>query len=121
MDDVDAAAGRVEAAGGSIVSPPMDIPDIGRWAVVADPQGAVFSLYASAGELEPAEGVFVWDELMTTDIEAAKRFYAEVVGWEAREMDMGPNGFYTIFSSGGADRAGGMPRPRGRRRSRRTG
>ena len=112
VDDVDAAAGRVEAAGGRIVAPAMDIPEVGRMVVVADPQGAVVSLYTSAGELQPSEGVFVWDELMTTDVEAAKRFYGEVVGWESRDMDMG-NFVYTIFESGGADRAGCMPRPEG--------
>jgi uncharacterized protein len=111
VDDVDAAAGRVEAAGGSIVAPAMDIPEVGRMVVVADPQGAVFSLFASAGEPQVSEGVFVWDELTTTDVEDAKRFYGEVVGWESRDMDMGPNGVYTMFSSGGADRAGCLPRP----------
>ncbi len=113
VDDVDAAAGRVEAAGGTIIAPPMDIPEIGRMVVVSDPQGAVLSLYASAGDPQSSEGVFVWDELITTDVEGAKRFYGEVVGWEAREMDMGLNNVYTIFSSGGADRAGCMARPEG--------
>lgn len=112
VDDVDAAAGRVEAAGGSIVAPAMDIPDVGRMVVIADPQGAVVSLYSSVSDdFTPSEGVFVWDELLTTDVEAAKRFYSEVVGWETRDMEMGPNGVYTLFSLGGADRAGCMPRP----------
>ena len=48
---------------------------------------------------------------MTTDVEDAKRFYGEVVGWEAHEMDMGPSGSYTLFNSGGADRAGCMTMP----------
>ena len=113
VDDADAAAGRAEAAGGTIVAPAMDIPEVGRFAVVADPQGAIVSLYAPAGEMTPTEGVFVWDELVTTDVEAAKRFYGEVVGWESRDMDMGNNFTYTLFSSGGADRAGGMPQREG--------
>jgi uncharacterized protein len=111
VDDVDAAVGRVEAAGGTIVSPPLDIPDVGRFSVVADPQGAMFSLYASKSDPQPSEGVFVWDELMTTDVGGAKRFYGEVVGWEARDEDMGQGRVYTLFSSGGADRAGCFPRP----------
>ena len=57
-------------------------------AVVADPQGAVTLALPPAGEWEPG-GVFVWDELMTTDVEDAKRFYGEVVGWESRDQDMG--------------------------------
>jgi uncharacterized protein len=111
VDDVDAAVGRVEAAGGTIVSPPLDIPDVGRFSVVADPQGAMFSLYASKGDPQPSEDVFVWNELITTDVEAAKRFYGEVVGWEARDEDMGEGRVYTLFSSGGADRAGCFPSP----------
>jgi uncharacterized protein len=111
VEDADAAAGRAEAAGGKIVAPAMDIPEVGRMVVVADPQGAIVSLYAPAGELTPAEGVFVWDELVTTDVAAAKRFYAEVVGWDSRDMDMGNDFTYTVFSSGGSDRAGGMPQP----------
>ncbi len=113
VDDVDAAAGRVTAAGGTIVAEPMDIPEVGRMVVVTDPQGAVVSLYSPSGELTPSEGVFVWDELVTTDVEGAKRFYGEVVGWEARDADMGNNFVYTVFSSGGNDRAGCMPQPPG--------
>jgi uncharacterized protein len=113
VDDVDAAAGRAQAAGGSILAPPMDIPEVGRMVVVADPQGAVVSLFTPVGDPPRSEGVFVWDELMTTDVEDAKRFYGEVVGWETRDMDMGPGGIYTMFSSGGTDRAGAMPRPEG--------
>jgi hypothetical protein len=111
--DADAAAERVEAGGGSIVAPAMEIPEIGRMVVVADPQGAVVSLYASFGDSPPAEGVFLWDELLTTDVEAAKRFYGNVVGWESRDEDMGEGLVYTLFSSGGVDRAGCMASPPG--------
>ncbi len=113
VDDVDEAAGRAEIAGGRIVAPAMDIPEVGRMAVVADPQGAVISLFTSAAEPPRSEGVFVWDELMTTDVEAAKGFYGEVVGWTSRDMDMGDGFVYTLFSSGGTDRAGCMARPDG--------
>jgi hypothetical protein len=112
VEEVDDAAAKTEAAGGTIVAPAMDIPEVGRMVVVADPQGAVLSLFTPAdSNWKPAGGVFVWDELMTTDVEGAKAFYGEVVGWESREMDMG-NGFvYTLFSSGGEDRAGCLPLP----------
>ena len=112
VDDTDEAAARAEAAGGTIVAPAFDIPEVGRMAVVADPQGAILSLFNSASaEWTPAEGVFVWDELMTTDVEGARRFYGEVVGWESRDMDMGSGFVYTLFSAGGVDRAGAMPLP----------
>lgn len=109
VDDVDEAVQRAESAGGSILGEPMDIPEVGRMAVIRDPQGAVVSVYASASdEWTPSEGVFIWDELHTTDVEAAKQFYGEVAGWTASDMDMAEGGTYTIFESGGVQRAGCM-------------
>jgi uncharacterized protein len=109
VDDVDEAVSRAEAAGGSILAAPMDIPEVGRMAVLRDPQGAVFSVFSSASEdWNPAEGVFVWDELHTTDVDGAKAFYGEVVGWSANDQDMGEGFTYTIFESGGEQRAGCM-------------
>ncbi len=105
-DDVDAAAARATSAGGNLLVEPSDIQGVGRWAVASDPQGAVFALFQSIDAPPTSEGVFVWDELGTTDIEGAKRFYAEVVGWEASEQDMGDGFMYTIFRSNGVDRAG---------------
>jgi uncharacterized protein len=113
VDDVDAAAGRAEAGGGAILAPAMEVPEVGRMVAVSDPQGAVLSLFAPEGDAPSSEGVFVWDELMTTDVEGARRFYGEVVGWESRDQDMGNGGVYTMFSSGGTDRAGCWPAPEG--------
>ena len=104
VEDVDAAVERARSAGGNVIAGPMDIPEIGRFALIADPQGAVVSAYASEGEPPPSEGVFVWDELTTSDPDAAARFYSEVFGWTPRAaMDMGEMGTYTIFSRGGED------------------
>jgi predicted enzyme related to lactoylglutathione lyase len=88
----------------------MDIPEVGRMAVTRDPQGAVLSLFTPAGDPPTSEGVFVWDELVTGDVESAKRFYGEVIGWKASDQEM-PNGVYTIFNSGEAQRAGCMTFP----------
>jgi predicted enzyme related to lactoylglutathione lyase len=109
-DDVDAATQRVAAAGGTVQSEPVDIPEVGRWSVVADPQGAVFALFQAVGDPPTSEGVFVWDELGTADIEGAKSFYAEVAGWESSDQDMGGGFLYTIFRSNGVDRAGAYQR-----------
>jgi predicted enzyme related to lactoylglutathione lyase len=113
VDDVDEAAQRAEAARGSILVPPMDIPEVGRMVVIRDPQGAVVSLFTPATESPTSEGTFVWDELHTSDVEGAKRFYAEVIGWKTRDMDMGTMGVYTMCESGGTDRAGIMTIPEG--------
>lgn len=113
VESADNAAERAEAAGGTVVAAPMDIPEVGRAAVIGDPQGAVFSVFAPRGESPTSEGVFVWDELLTSDVEGAKQFYGAVVGWTTADMDMGEMGVYRIFSSGDAQRAGCMPLPDG--------
>lgn len=114
VEDVDETARKAEAAGGGIVSDPMDVPEIGRIAVISDPQGAVISAYAPAGEAPNPEGTFVWDELHTSDPDAAKDFYNEVFGWTAQSMDMGGGGTYTIFKrAGDVDVGGAMKGPEG--------
>jgi predicted enzyme related to lactoylglutathione lyase len=49
-DDVDAAAGKAQELGGEVLLPPVDVPGMGRAAVLRDPQGAAFGVFASAGE-----------------------------------------------------------------------
>ena len=106
VDDVDETARHAEAAGGKVLAGPMEMPEVGRFAAIADPQGAVFSIFASAGEGPPSEGVFVWDELHTSDPGAAKSFYGEVLGWSASDSDMGGM-TYTIFKRKGDRDVGG--------------
>lgn len=111
VEDVDEVARRAEAAGGEVLYGPEDIPEVGRFALISDPQGAVVSAFAPRpqGDGELGEGVFVWDELHTSDPAAAKSFYGEVFGWTARDQDMG--GFtYTIFQNrSGTDVGGCFP------------
>jgi uncharacterized protein len=67
-----------------------------------------------------APGTFCWPELMTSDQNAAKQFYAAVFGWKINDLDLGKDGVYTIFELDGKDvaaaftlqpeqRAQGMP------------
>lgn len=112
VEDVDETARKAEAAGAKIIAGPMEIPEVGRFAVIADPQGAVISAYSPAGEAPVPEGTFVWDELLTSDVDAAKDFYGEVFGWTGQAMDMGELGTYTIFKrAGDVDVGGAMMRP----------
>ena len=87
--DTDEAAGKATARGATVLAGPMEVPEIGRFALIRDPQGAVCSLYTPVGEGPAAEGVFAWDELMTEDVEASTAFYTDVAGWTTSEMDMG--------------------------------
>ena len=113
VDDVDAMAARVKQGGGAILREPADIPGVGRFAVAADPQGAVFMLFRGSGPA-PEElamgtpGRPAWHELHTTDREAGFAFYADLFGWEKAEAyDMGPQGSYQIFALDGSS-IGGM-------------
>ena len=66
---------------------------------------------AEATQAPPATGTFCWNELMTPDPQAARRFYTELFGWTAREVDLGEQGKYTILSNGDKDIGGLLKRP----------
>jgi predicted enzyme related to lactoylglutathione lyase len=113
--DVDASTRQVAELGGSVHKQPDDIPQVGRFSVVADPQGAVFMLITPMGEGPlpqggPDEpGFFGWRELMAENAETAFDFYAKLFGWTKLEaFDMGPMGQYQLFGAGGPAPHGGM-------------
>lgn len=117
VPDVDVAAARLLGAGGKVIKPAQDVPEVGRFAVVADPQGAVFDLFQSYTEpgaplREGTPGVFMWHELCADDPVAAMDFYARQFGWARDEaLDMGPAGTYQLFTAGGEAIGGIMARP----------
>lgn len=115
--NVDAAIAAATTLGAKVVSPPQDIPMVGRSAALADPQGAVFGIFAPDGDAPGHEGAaevgeVSWHELYTTDYEAAFKFYSQLFGWEkGQSMDMGPMGFYQIFRRNDRDIGGMMNKP----------
>ena len=112
--DVDATVAEVERLGGKIVKEPADIPNMGRFAVLTDPQGATFAVYTPPGPppegsvgAKPGHGEFTWHELATTDAAAALDFYAELFGWEkGPSHDMGAMGTYHLINLYGAQAGG---------------
>lgn len=118
VEDVDASTKKAKELGGSVKMEPMEIPNVGRFSVVADPQGAVFALYKHAKPYEaepetPPVGAFCWDELMTSDPVAAVKFYSGLFGYTVEEHDMGPMGTYRILKRGDRQTAGVMKTPPG--------
>jgi uncharacterized protein len=106
VDDVDKMAESVRDGGGAVHMPPQDIPGVGRFALVADPQGAVFYVMRGVSDEEslafsydkPRPGHCAWNELSTTDVEGAKHFYGQRFGWvKDGELDMGPMGKYEFL------------------------
>lgn len=115
--DVDAATASLEQAGGKVHRQPTDIPGVGRFAVVADPQGAMFMLLQPSGPDQPpvpagTPGHVGWHELYTTDWEKAFDFYSSQFGWtKGVPFDMGAMGMYQLFAAGGPDIGGMMNKP----------
>ncbi|HEY6126200.1 MAG TPA: VOC family protein [Steroidobacteraceae bacterium] len=115
--DVDGTADAAVRAGGSIVKAPTDLKGAGRYALLMDPQGALFAIIdPENARPEPAGmppvGAFSWHELATSDHEAAFAFYSGLFGWDAiTRMDMGPAGVYLIFGVNGVQRGGMYIKP----------
>ena len=113
VDDVDLKAKEVEAAGGTVHAPPFDVFDAGRMAVIADPAGGFFCLWQAKENIgsyvmhEP--NTLDWAEAGSTDVDKARDFYSQLLGWKYEEMDMGEGMKYTVFQSDGESAAGMMP------------
>jgi predicted enzyme related to lactoylglutathione lyase len=118
VKDVDATAALAKKLGGKVHKEPQDIPKVGRFAILADPQGATISAFKPESAMEIHDrakpGEFCWAELLTSDSEAAVKFYSELFGWKiVMEMDMGPMGTYRIFGIGETGFGGMMTVPKG--------
>jgi predicted enzyme related to lactoylglutathione lyase len=119
VDDVDAYVDRVKAAGGALRHPPVDIPDMLRFAGVADPQGAPFVVFKGTSPEGPPTGgadetgYVGWHELMASDGAAAFDFYSGLFGW-TKTGAFGPGGDYQLWTDGrGADAGAVTTRPPG--------
>jgi predicted enzyme related to lactoylglutathione lyase len=113
VEDVDKAVPKLTAVGGKVLKARADIPGVGRFAVVADIEGAVFMLFRDGGGNPPpppppgTPGLIGWRELHAGDGAAALAFYSGQFGWtKASDFDMGPMGLYHIFDSGHGDMGG---------------
>ena len=111
VDDLDAALERARAAGGTVIAEPFDVLDVGRMAMIQDPQGAVLRLWFPKGHagasvmMEP--GALCWFELATNDTEGAKAFYSATLQLDAIP-DPGAAFPYTLLTRGEEHVAGIM-------------
>jgi predicted enzyme related to lactoylglutathione lyase len=115
VEEVDAVAARVAKLNGSLMMPPFDVMEAGRMALAADPTGAVFAIWQpqnhTGAALVNVPGALTWNELATSDVEAAKQFYGGLFGWTYEELDAGDMGVYVVIRNG--DRSNGGIRPQG--------
>jgi hypothetical protein len=115
VDNVDATCAKVKDLGGQVYVV-EDVPNVGRLAVIADPQGAVIAIVQPSEPMSAHDvtkhGEFSWHELYTTDYEAAFKFYSAIAGWEKLgEFDMGPMGKYLLWGRDGKQLGGMMNKP----------
>ena len=112
VSDVDSAVASIEGDGGTALMT-HDIPNVGRIAMVTDPQGVPFYVMKpippEGREGEPStvfsprqQGRCAWNELSTSDPQAARRFYAQQFGWTTDDfMPMGEHGEYRFIDNDG--------------------
>lgn len=119
VDDVDACLERLKQAGAQTLMPAWNIPEVGRLALLADPQGVPFYIMrGSSNEAShafafdrPRIGHCAWNELVTSSPEAAWAFYGKEFNWNIDgEIDMGPLGAYLFIRHNGVIGAI-MPQP----------
>jgi len=125
VDDADKAVAQMTKAKARLHRPVTEIPGTGRFALLADPQGAGFGILEplpgqAGGAMADKPGHGMWHELMTSAPKSAMKFYARAFGWKpGRSMDMGAMGSYDLFQWDGRDiggmmkRAPQMPGPKG--------
>lgn len=106
--DIDATSTRVSDLGGTLLAPPFDVMDSGRMALLLDPTGAFSAMWEPKNHIGAAivnqPNSFGWNELLTTDKDAAIRFYSALYGWEFTHNE--ESGYTEIMNNGRA--AGGM-------------
>jgi predicted enzyme related to lactoylglutathione lyase len=111
-EDLEDAVASARSNGGTILRQITEVPDSGRYAVIRDPQGALFVLGRPTrdfgGPREP--GFFVWAELWSDDLDASAAFYNKVLGYQRGSVER-PNGSYSVFETGGVPRTGLVATP----------
>ncbi|MEH0111231.1 VOC family protein [Tersicoccus sp. MR15.9] len=111
-DDIDATHERVTGNGGQVIAPPMQVGEMGSMACYTDPTGAAFGVWQAGQHTgfnavdEP--GTVAWDDVMSTDYDAARRFYAAVFGYTYQDLDMGGMKYAMFSVAGGQREAGGI-------------
>ncbi|HLW59338.1 MAG TPA: VOC family protein [bacterium] len=116
VTNVDDVVKKAKQSGGKLpMGEAMDVLDAGRMAFLQDPTGAHFAIWQAkthqGADVVNEIGAMCWNELMTSDTEAAGRFYKTTFGWNAEQVDMGEDGTYTIFKIGEKQISGMMKRP----------
>lgn len=111
VESVDEMTAKAEAAGGKVMVPPTDIP-VGRFSVIADPQGGAFALFKGVDGDDGGSTDFHWNELWSPSAKEVLPFYVEVFGLTVENMNMpGMEEPYSVLKSGETPFGGVMTSP----------
>jgi uncharacterized protein len=109
VESADATADAAQKLGATVHAPAFDVMDVGRMAVIQDPQGAFFMAWEPkqhhGASLVNAPGALTWNELASTDPEASADFYRELFGWKIEPFE-GMEGYLGLATS--ASQNGGI-------------
>ncbi|HEX8741614.1 MAG TPA: VOC family protein [Thermoleophilaceae bacterium] len=112
VEDADATAARAGELGATVMMPPFDVMAAGRMAVIQDPAGAIFCVWTpreSIGATRVNEpGCLTWNDLMSTDPDAAREFYGALFGWRYEAI---PGAGYWVCFNGERSNGGLLPAP----------
>lgn len=119
VEDIDARVKTVTAGGGEVITPPTDMQNRGRLAVIRDAEGALLGLLETRDgdprDSEPEIDGFLWDELWTTDVAGAGAFYNDLAGLTVDTVDIDNDEetapTYSLLKAGDTPRFGIMPNP----------
>ena len=117
-EDLESSMEEVGELGGRVLSEIMRVPEVGRMAVVSDPQGGIFSLFAPEGSEDDESptgrsGTITWREIMCDSPRDVWEFYRELFGWEQTDtMNMGNDGVYLMYGRDGETWGGIGPKPK---------
>jgi uncharacterized protein len=104
VESADAAADRAQKLGATVHAPAFDVMDVGRMAVIQDPQGAFFMVWEPkshiGASLVNARGALSWNELASPDMEASAGFYRELFGWQIEPIDGAAMSYLVIQNQG---------------------
>jgi predicted enzyme related to lactoylglutathione lyase len=114
VEDADVVARRAQELGGIVFAGPLDVLSAGRMAAISDPQGAMVIAW-QPDELVGAEvvnepGALTWNDLLTTDVEAARGFYEALFGWTVEAVPESGGRYWVITGADGSN-GGMMPLP----------
>jgi uncharacterized protein len=112
--DADGTAARVRELGGEVLLEPHEV-GVGRGAFLQDPQGSVFGVWQPGGHIGASlvndPGAMVWNQLATSDVDAAQRFYADLFGWSYEPLEGSSDPYWEILGRDGRLNGGVMGLP----------